>query len=140
MIGFMAGGPLGGFVGGALGGLIGGKLFGGKKPEPEVPQLQAIERAQRDTITAIENQTDALLKPDNRIMNLPSTFNVPSYMPQFGGGSGGGRSISVTNDVSVSVTVGSGQDVAEVERVVERAVGKALESSRQKTARRLDRY
>ncbi len=136
MVGFMAGGPIGAFAGGVIGGFLGGKLFGGGKQQPEVPQLQAIERAQRDTIAAIEQQTSQLLSPDNRIMNLPSTFNIPAYMPQFGSG---GQSISVTNDVRVSVAV-SGASMPDAEKMVERAVTKALEESRQKTARRIDRY
>lgn len=65
-----------------LGGVLAG-LFGKKKEEkppeqPIVKGLEAIERAQRETITTIQAQTDALLNPENRLLNLPSNFNVPS--------------------------------------------------------------
>src|SRR5262249_55965301 len=68
-IGGIAGGPIGMAVAEGIGGLVGG-LFGRKKKSEEVQQpvikgLDAIERAQKETVTAIQAQTDALLKPEN---------------------------------------------------------------------------
>lgn len=74
---------VGGLVGGLLGGAIGG-LFGSgdeSKPPPELQTLERIERNQRATITAIENQTRQLLSVDNRLLNVPASFTVPGYRP-----------------------------------------------------------
>lgn len=102
MLGNMVLPGVGGFIGGALGGMGGGLL--GKLLDPknddsvQVQQLQAIERAQRETITAIESQTSSLLRPESRLINMPTDFNLPAYQPAFGGG-------DTYNDVSVSINI-----------------------------------
>ena len=44
------------------------ELFGDdeERQQPTITQLEAIERAQRDTITALEIQTNQLLRPEQR--------------------------------------------------------------------------
>jgi cell wall-associated NlpC family hydrolase len=134
IVGSLVGGPVGGAIGSTLGGLIGGYLGGRKDAHahdndpPIIKSLDAIERAQRDTITTIMAQTDALLKPENRFMNLPSTFSVPSYAPAFGPGAGGGD----TNHVAINVTVNGGNP-NEVQAAVEKAVGNVLSNQRRST-------
>lgn len=118
---------IGGMVGGAIGGILGGWLGGttdkDKKAEQEgqIIALEAIERAQRETITAIQAQTDALLKPENRLMNLPSGFNVPSYNP----GGAGGRVVNV-EQITINVPVQTNANAAEIRDAVEEAVGNVL--------------
>jgi hypothetical protein len=138
-IGPIVGPLLGGVVGGLFGGLFDSK--GSKTVTPEHQTLEAIEKAQRDTISAIERGNDALLNPDNRLLNLPSNFNVPSYIPQFasaGGGAGGGAvEYSPTeNNFKVEVNV-SGTDVskADIEVAVERGIAKALREGRHNSPR-----
>lgn len=95
--------------------------------------LDAIERAQRDTITTIQAQTNALLSPESRLLNLPSTFNTPQFNPGFGTT---GRGASITNirygetRVTVQVNVESNADPAEIGRAVERKVGDLLSNQR----------
>jgi hypothetical protein len=80
------GGPIGMALASGVGSLFGG-LFGGKKKEaeevqqPVVKGLDAVERAQKETISAIQSQTQALLNPENRLTNLPSSFSIPAYSP-----------------------------------------------------------
>jgi outer membrane lipoprotein SlyB len=148
--GSMAGGLVGGTIGAALGSSIGstigaglGKLFGKKNKDDEKEAadmgrgLTSIERAQRDTITAIQKQTDALLNPESRLFNLPSTFNMPSYMPALAAGprggsqSGGGGAVidnSVTH-LTVNVTT-SASDPKEVARYVESYLADGFSSKR----------
>lgn len=129
--GTFLGGPIGGAVLATAGGLLGGLLGGrGDKHEreqdqPVIRQLDAIERAQRETITAIESQTDALLKPENRFFGLPSNFNTPAYASAFGGGGGIGGDVNITVQVS-----GSNASPAEIARAVEDAMGNALNKQR----------
>lgn len=125
------GGPLGSAIGAAAGGLIGGLLggFGDKKKNDPAQQetsrgLDAIERAQRETITAIQVQTDALLKPENRLLNLPSTFNIPNFAPNFGGSGGGG--MGGTLDLNINI---SGNAPAELQSQIADAVQEALEEN-----------
>jgi hypothetical protein len=132
-------GPMGMAIGagiGLVGGLVGGWL-GGKKDkkeedvqEPVVQGLAAIERAQRDTITSITAQTDALLAPEARLLNLPSNFNVPAYMPNVGAGAGSGRTLNIERlDINLN---GTGRDVnpLEIRRAVEDALGDVLNDQR----------
>lgn len=132
IVGTMIGGPVGGAIGSALGGLVGGLLGGGtdKKNKPTntvIKGLDAIERAQRDTITTIQAQTDALIKPENRLLNLPSTFNIPGYMPSsgMGGGGGSGRVVNV-DKIEINVPVQSNADPKQISNAVEEAVGRVL--------------
>ena len=126
-------GPLGGIVGGTIGGAIFGGLFGGKKKpkDPVQKTLEAIERLQRETVTSIQSQTDALLKPENRFLNLPSNFNVPSYNPGFSGGAGvvGGPQFTHNGDQVVQIHVNGG-NLAEVRKVVQDEVGDMLFNDR----------
>jgi hypothetical protein len=124
----LVGGPVGAVVGGLLGGLAGGLFDKGDddaRPDPVVKGLEAVERAQRETITAITNQTDALLRPENRLLNLPSNFSaIPSYLPNFGGGVGGSvpsQSMQYTDQRQITIRVNGG-DLNEVRRVVRETV------------------
>jgi hypothetical protein len=138
LAGSLVGGPIGGIVGGFLGGKLGG-LFGGKKQqeEPAVKMLSAIERAQRETITTIQAQTDALLKPDNRFLNLPSTFNIPAYAPGIGGSGPGAMSVSY-GDVQVSISMPSAPAAQltpkEWKRLATEAVEDALSGQRRNSS------
>jgi hypothetical protein len=129
---------VGGLAGGALGGVLGGlfgKLFDKKEPEkldPQVRSLEAIERAQRETITAIQQQTDALLRPENRFLNLPATFSVPSMAGALM--AGGGTSVSVTIPLEVNVNPGaSANDVraasSELRTLIRREAQAAVEGA-----------
>jgi hypothetical protein len=147
-----AGGPLGSMVGGMVGNLVGGALGGwlggGKDTESTqvYAHLDAIERATRETVTAIERQTDALISPENRLLNLPSTFNIPGYMPGFGGGGGGGGSTSVTyeiteaNQITVAPVINKDMDEEEITRVVKRAVSDALSEGRHNGGSRVRKW
>lgn len=121
------GGPLGSMVGGLLGGIIGKALFG-DKPEVQsatISSLDSIERAQRDTITAIQNQTDALLKPENRFLNLPSNFTVPNYNPGTGAG------------IQINIDARGNPNAGAIGQHVEDAISNALYNNRR--GRALDR-
>lgn len=121
-------GPLGAAGGGIIGGLLGG-LLDGQKEENEnvvVPALQAIERSQKDTIKAIENQTDALLRPENQLINLPTTFRVPNYAPAFGSAA---SVAGQTDNRSVTININGG-DLNEVRRVVDNALNQQLGGNR----------
>lgn len=111
-------GPIGSVLGGIAGGLIGGLFDDDKKKAGPIHQLEAIERAQRDTISVIERSTEDLMSPESRFLNLPSTFNVPAYAPNFGGG--GAVSIG-----KIDITVHGG-DPGQVQREVEAAMGNIL--------------
>jgi hypothetical protein len=136
-LGFL-GGPLGiagaGLLGGLLGGVIGGK---GEKPkereeQPLIQGLEAIERKQVETIQTIQAQTDALLKPESRLLNLPSTFNIPSYTPNLGAGSSGG-SVTYIDSRRVEITVNGGDPIAvrkAVEDALQSGMGNVLASQR----------
>jgi hypothetical protein len=129
------GGPVGLVIGGLAGGLLGG-LFGGKadkkddntdEQQPVVQGLEALERRQVETIQTIQAQTDALLKPESRLLNLPSTFNVPNYMPNFGSGGGGGGGDTVINNPRYEFNIDGGNP-EEVRRVVEEALADSMGS------------
>lgn len=97
--------PGGTIIGGLLGGLFGG-LFGKKQPKrpPELSSLERIDRNTRETITAIENQTNQLLNLDNRLLNVPASFVVPNYRPlALGIGAGNGGTV-VQQAVQVTIT------------------------------------
>jgi hypothetical protein len=127
IVGNLIGGPIGGAVGSAIGGLVGG-LFGGRTDkhdqeiQPIVKGLEAIERAQRDTITTITAQTDALLKPENRFLNLPSNFAIPNRAPNFGG--------SVTINIDAR-----GMSKDDVQGAVEEAMSTTLGMERRNRSR-----
>lgn len=83
-------------VGGLVGGLI-GSLFGGQD-EPEhkvVSSLDAIQRNTKETIDAIEQQTERLLRPENRLINAPSSFRFPQYAP---------IAPTMTGDIVINIT------------------------------------
>lgn len=138
----VAGGPAGmaigagvGLLGGLLGGLAGKAFDGNKTPDAQITALQAIEHAQRETITTIERQTDSLLNPENRLLNLPTNFSLPSYMPF--GGAGGGNVYN--NDVNVSIELKGdperGVTLAQIRRVATEAVQDAMESGMRNRSR-----
>ncbi|HEX7119394.1 MAG TPA: hypothetical protein VF212_11430 [Longimicrobiales bacterium] len=140
-IGSLLGGLAGNFlipgVGAMLGGLV-GDLFGGDDKEKErqaqtpiVRQLEAIERVQKETISAIKGQTDALLNPESRLLNLPSSFRVPTYRPMSGGG--GGSTTSVTygdTHLSVHFEVTSSHSPDDIRRIAMEGIEDALHSGR----------
>lgn len=135
-----AGGPVGMAVGAIVGGIIGG-LFGGKKDDhsrqqsdPVVKGLDAIERAQRDTITTINAQTDALLKPENRFLNLPSNFNVPDYSPA--GGVGGQFNVKIDLNINGSAPMDMHKPIGQqVGQAVRDALGEMLYNERRNRSR-----
>jgi hypothetical protein len=128
------GGPAGLALGGLAGGLLGG-IFGGKSDkrdkseddQPLIKGLEAIERKQAETIQTIQSQTDALLKPENRLLNLPSTFNVPNYTPNFGSGGGGGGGTTITDNRRIEIRIDGG-DLNAVRRVVEETIESSMGS------------
>lgn len=129
------GGPVGLAIGAAVGGLLGGFL-GGKKDKKDTPEqpvvkgLEAIERAQRETITTIQAQTDALLKPENRLMNLPSNFNVPAYNPGGLGVSGSGR-LAIDINVNGNASPELHDQIADAaERAINEKLGDFLSDQR----------
>jgi hypothetical protein len=132
----LPGGPIVGSLVAGLGGAIGGLFDKKKKPEqqPIIKGLDAIERAQRDTITTIAEQTDALLNPENRLLNLPSTFTVPRFNP-----GGGGTTVTYGDtNVTLQMTVSSSQSPDDIRRLaregVEDALGEVLASQRRSQA------
>lgn len=131
MAGMAIGGPIGATIGSTLGGIAGKALFGKKEKEedPIVKGLDAVERAQRDTITTLQQQTDSLLNPENRLLNLPSSFNVPNYNPSAGVSPGGTTVTYGDTNVSLSVTV-QGGDPGDVQKAVERALAQTLQTGR----------
>lgn len=148
------GGPvgmaLGSMAGSLLGGIAGGFL-GKKDPNEDgtIPQLSAIEKNTRESVRLLE-VNNSLLNPDHALLNLPSSFNVPGYMPQFASGGGGGdagasggggasRGETTNNNITLNVNVNGG-DPQDVEQAVERAISRALGTGRRHTARRIDRY
>lgn len=131
-------GPLGLLAGGAitaLGGLFGGWL--GRKADkdkekdtPVVKGLEAVERAQKETIEVIKQGNEALLKPDSRLMNLPTSFRIPVYMPNFGPGGGAGRTVTrVQQNNQVTIQIHGG-DLDEVRQVVVETVEDLLYTGR----------
>ena len=98
---------IGTIVGGLVGGLLGG-LFGKKRPPAPLPEMQVLERIDRntrETISAIENQTTQLLTLDSRLLNVPSTFTVPGYRPLgVGGGLGAEGGMVVEQSVNITIT------------------------------------
>jgi hypothetical protein len=128
------GGVAGGVVGGMLGGMLGGMGDKKGKDNPVVKALDAIERAQRETIATIQIGNDALLKPENRLLNLPSGFNVPGYMPNFGGdGSSGGTSTEINQQNQITINV-QGGDPIEVRKAVEEAMANVLDKGRRNSS------
>jgi hypothetical protein len=126
-------GPIGGALGGVVGGFLGG-LFDddeAERAQAQIVQLQAIERAQKETIQTIEAQTDALLSPEGRLLNLPSTFNIPNQRPDAIGGGGTGG--TVVFDFS-GANFGNAT-AAEIAEAVEGRVMNAILSGRRSTNR-----
>jgi hypothetical protein len=122
------GGKIGAVLGQGLGGLVGG-IFGHHDTPPVIKSLSAVERAQRETITAIEQQTkDLLLAPQNRFINLPSSFTIPAHRPSSGNTGGD------TFNVSITVPVTSGNP-ADIQHAVELAMGNALTKQRNRRVR-----
>jgi len=98
-----------------LGGFLGGKLDDKEEENrrKQIVALDAIERAQRDTIETINTQTNALLNPQGRLVNLPTGFNVPAYNP-----SGSGVFVNESYTVNVNVTGATGADAASIRKAV----------------------
>lgn len=125
MLGGLAGSAILPGIGSLLGSKIGG-LFGKKEKQenPIVRQLEAIERAQKDTITTIEGQTNALLKPESRFLNLPSTFNAPSYNP--------GQAVGTTNvtygdtNIKMEFNVSTQHNPEDIKKLARDGVAEAL--------------
>ena len=112
----------------AVGGFIGGLFDGDKQKEitmPVVKGLEAIERAQNETIKTIKSQTDALLNPESRLFNLPSTFTIPAYNP--------GNSVSTSyGPVSVVLNIQGSSDMSptEIKRIAMEGVSEAMRQQR----------
>ena len=114
---------VGTIIGGVIGGIFGG-LFGKKRPPAPLPEMQVLERIDRntrETITAIENQTTQLLTLDSRLLNVPSTFTVPGYRP-IGVGGGLGMEGGMTVQQSVSITITDSRDPEATAQAVARAL------------------
>lgn len=123
--------PFAAGIGGYLGGLFDKKhKDDAQAGTPIVKGLDAIERAQRETITTIQAQTDALLHPENRLLNLPSTFAIPEYRPNTG------RSITYadTTNVTLNLTVNGAQTPTDIQSAVEDALANALYGGRRSQA------
>jgi hypothetical protein len=116
-------------IGGLIGGLFDREDEQEKPNHPVIKALTAIERAQRETITTISQQTDALLTPESRLLNLPTSFAVPRYNP---GNSAGGATV-IQGDTHVNVSLSfdvSGADAEEVKRLAMEGVEEALATGR----------
>lgn len=154
-VGNVVGSVLGGIAGGILGGIFDDDERDASTNQAE--RLEAIERAQRDTISVIEDQTDVLLDLENRFINLPSTFDVPNYFGGFGSFSGGGVGLpplggyevpppSVSHDnrsfnITVNAPGGDAQEISQaVEQAVERALGTTLSRQRNTRGRGRSRF
>ena len=116
-----------------LGGLFGRKSKREEVQQPIIKGLDAIERAQRETITTIQEQTDALLNPENRLLNLPSTFSVPSYNANTG--AGGPRITYGDTNVTMNFTVNSDHSVDDIRRIAREGVTEALALGRRNSPR-----
>lgn len=57
-----------------------------QRHKPRDPGTPRTRRHGRDSITAIQQQTDELVVLESRLGNVPSTLNVPNYGPIEGGG------------------------------------------------------
>lgn len=138
-LGLLSGlGPVAGPVVGSIAGALLGAFFGKDKKEEEekrqIVALQAIEKAQIETISAIDNQTSQLLNPQNRLINAPTGFAVPAFNP----GGGGGMMEQYNFDFSgMSI---SGASPAEVQISIEDAVVNAISQSRRTTSRAIRRF
>lgn len=136
--GTLIGGPMAGMIAGELGGVL-GRLLDPQEEGALVPQLSAIERAQRETITAIEKQTTDLLQPQNRLYNVPSSFNVPQQLPALATSRGGATTTTyVTDRRQVQVVFNmeaSRQTPEEIKRFAMEGVTEALNSGRRNSAR-----
>ena len=131
---------IGEIIGPSIGGFLGG-LFDKKKKndaanqQPVVKGLDAVERAQRDTITAIAAQTQQLLNPQDRFLNLPSNFNVPAYAPSVGG-SPTATYGDTNNNVTVNLNVnGTSTSPDALKKIVAQAVGEVLYEQRRNRSR-----
>jgi hypothetical protein len=133
------GAAIGGFVGGSIGGLFGGMFHGRQRPDREINHLEAIEFNTRETISAIEQQTDKLRKPDASLLYLPSNFNVPSYTPQFAGGGGPGGVTLAQGAVTVHLA-GTNLSANQIQAAVEKGVATALNQGRTGTPRMNSKY
>lgn len=122
-------GPLGGAILGAVGGLLGGFL-GGKKEEEaqklQIRALEAIERAQVETISTIESQTNELLSPQNRFINVPTGFSVPNFNPS------GGLQINFNFS---GANIGSGANLDSLKQAVQDAVVEGISEGRKTGSR-----
>ena len=97
-----------------------------KSTNPVIKGLDAIERAQRDTITTIQAQTDALIKPENRLLALPADFSIPGYMPSNGLGGGGSNRVTQVAKIEINIPVQNNSNPKEIADQVEEAVGRVL--------------
>jgi hypothetical protein len=133
-LGLLGGGPAGGIVGGLLGGLF-GKLFDRREERttsPTISALEAIERAQKETVTTIQAQTDALLRPEARLLNLPSTFAIPQYRPNDAGSSGPNVTTLQFGDINIDA---SGMTPQAARDMVAGALNDVLADQRNRGAR-----
>lgn len=127
---FLPGGPaVWGMIGGFMGGLVGAEKE--NESDRQIQALQAIERAQQETISTIESQTDSLLNPQNRFINLPTGFSVPAYDPS---GTATGSGDVYRFDFS-GMQVGAGADTAQLQRTIQDAVVLGISSGRRSSSR-----
>jgi uncharacterized membrane protein len=137
-VGSLAGSFAGSFVpiigpaiGSAVGGVLGGLFDRDKEAqEQQINHLQAIERASKATITAIQAQTDQLLSPQNRLINAPAGFSVPSRNPA---GASASYSNAYTYEITVNVDAASAP-ADEVAKSVERTMRDVLARSRSRAS------
>lgn len=135
---FLFPGPVGTSLGGLLGGFIGGRFDSKGQQTPQLSALQAIERVEREQLSAIERQTDALLHPENRYLNLPSNFTVPGYLPQFAGSGGGAYAPVAVHTYSIQIDArGSTLSESAIESATVKGLSKALNTSMITRSRRL---
>jgi outer membrane lipoprotein SlyB len=131
--------PLAAGVGGALGGML-DKMFG-KQHEAQLTQLQAIERVQKETISAIETQTDRLLNPTAVALNLPTGFTMPSYMPEpSNGATVSNATYTGSTTVNFTFQISEHHTPDDVEKAVRRGLGNSLNDSRRSRGRRVMKW
>jgi hypothetical protein len=111
--------------------MLGGLLGKGSKDDDDTQQeqvrvLQAIERAQVSTIDSINNQTNELLNPGSRLINLPTSFSVPEFNP--------GGNIQLNFDFS-GASINTQGDMQDMTNAIESAVVAGLSRSRRINSR-----
>lgn len=165
----LSGGSIGGVIGGMIGrmvpvvgGLLGGigsmigsrigKLFGGADKRsggsegaaigrnPQLKALDAIQRAQQETIATIEQQTEQLLNPQNSYLNLPTSFTLPKYKPAIAPFMGGGSTPQAISygDVAVNMefNLAGGHSAEEIKELALLGVQEGLADMRRRSPKK----